>query len=449
MLSQSAGSILIKNANVVNEGQVVTRDVRIVGQLIDKIATEITALPTDTVIDAQGKFLLPGMIDDQVHFREPGLTHKGSILSESRAAVAGGITSYMEMPNVTPATTTIEALESKFAIAEANSLANYSFYLGASEDNLDEIKKLDPSKHCGIKVFMGASTGDLLVEAPQALDNIFLEAPSLIVTHCESTPVIQNNLQEYHRRGQVPTIHDHPLIRDTDACFASSSYAVDLAKRFNSQLHVLHITTEKELGLFAPGPIQGKNITAEACVHHLWFCKDDYSRLGNLIKCNPAIKNASDRDAIVNALHDGRIDIIATDHAPHTWDEKQVDYNKAPAGLPLVQHALLSLLDQVKHGNLSIAQVVEKTAHNPAIRYNIKQRGYIREGYYADLVLVDCESDTAVSHDNCLYQCGWTPFDGHTFSSKITSTWVNGTQVFDGVKPITSSLPSHRLAFDR
>ena len=442
-------SVLIKNASIVNEDKITESDLRIQGQYIDRIDTEIKATQSDKVIDANGQHLLPGMIDDQVHFREPGLTHKGTIASESRAAVAGGITSYMEMPNVSPATTTIGALEKKFVIASQNSAANYSFYLGATEDNLEQIKLLNPKEHCGVKVFMGASTGDLLVEHPQALDAIFRESPTLIVTHCESSPIIDENLEKLRRSGQVPTILDHPKIRDTKACFASSSYAVDLAKKYQSQLHVLHITTEKELDLFEAGAIENKNITAEACVHHLWFCDQDYPRLGNFIKCNPSIKSSNDRDALIQALHTNKIDIIATDHAPHTLEEKQQDYNDAPAGLPLVEHALLSLLDHVKHQRLSIEQVVEKISHNPAKRYAVIDRGFIREGYYADLVLVDMNQTTKVSNENTLYHCGWTPFDKHQFSSSIQSTWVNGQQVFNGKEVIMQRAPSKRLAFNR
>lgn len=440
---------LIKNARIVNEGTVIEADLRIVGQRIEKVEQGMTAQPADTIIEANGKYLVPGMIDDQVHFREPGLTHKGSIASESRAAVAGGITSYMEMPNVSPATTTVEALERKFDIASASSLANYSFYLGATEDNLEEIKRLDPKRHCGVKVFMGASTGDLLVEAPQALDAIFRDSPVLIVTHCESGPVIAQNKQRLLQHKSELTIEDHPLLRDDEACFASSSYAVELAKKHGSQLHVLHITTEKELALFESGPIANKKITAEACVHHLWFSHQDYATLGNQIKCNPAIKFPSDRDALVNALKTGQIDIIATDHAPHTWQEKQVAYEQAPAGLPLVQHALLTLFDQVKSGYLTMAQVVEKAAHNPAIRYAIKERGFIREGYFADLVLVDPQSTTRVSNENSLYHCGWSPFAGHTFSSQIQHTWVNGDLVYANQQINPSSNPAMRLSFNR
>ncbi len=442
-------TILIKHAQVVNEGQVIETDLRIKDQRIDKMDKEISASQQDSIVEANGQYLLPGMIDDQVHFREPGLTHKGTIASESRAAVAGGITSYMEMPNVNPATTSIHALEQKYAIASQCSVANYAFYLGATEDNLDQIKLLDPKIHCGVKIFMGASTGDLLVENPTALEAIFRESPVLIATHCESGPIINNNLKKMRGLGHEPTILDHPTIRDTEACFASSSYAVNLAKKYRSQLHVLHITTEKELSLFESGAIENKHITAEACVHHLWFSDQDYSRLGNLIKCNPAIKSSTDRDALIQALHTNQIDIIATDHAPHTLEEKQQDYNCAPAGLPLVEHALLSLLDHVKHQRLSIEQVVSKTAHNPALRYAVADRGFVREGYYADLVLVDMNQITQVSHKNTRYHCGWTPFDNHQFSSRIQSTWVNGQQLFNGQRVSDQLVTSQRLVFSR
>ena len=442
-------SQIIKNALVVNEGVIEAADVRIKGPFIDRIDADISVRDNDKVIDANGAWLLPGMIDDQVHFREPGLTHKGSIASESKAAVVGGITSYMEMPNVDPATTNAAALNAKFAIAERDSWANFSFYLGATEDNLDEIKRADPSRICGLKVFMGASTGNLLVEDHHALENIFRESPLLIVTHCESGKIIKHNQSAYLQRHQYADIHAHPIIRNDEACYASSAYAVSLAKKYQSQLHVLHITTAKELSLFGSGNIRNKHITAEACVHHLWFTDKDYSRLGNQIKCNPAIKSTSDRDALLAALNDGRLDIIATDHAPHTWSEKQVSYPQAPAGLPLVQHALPSLLDHVHCGRLSIEKVVEKTAHNPAIRYRVAQRGFIKEGYYADLVLASPKAVTRVSHDQCLYHCGWTPFDGVTFNGRILSTWVNGVRCFDG-EQITRSLPNAMpLVFDR
>ncbi|WP_061039143.1 dihydroorotase [Vibrio coralliirubri] len=452
---------LIKNARLVNEGIIAESDLLIINQRIERIANNIEPKPDDEIIDARGCYLLPGMIDDQVHFREPGLTNKGSIATESRAAVAGGITSYMEMPNVNPATTTIEALERKFDIAAQSSLANYSFYLGATEDNLEQIKQLDPKNHCGVKVFMGASTGNLLVEDSQALDAIFRDSPVLIVTHCESGPVIAQNQEKLRQEKAKFMIEDHPTLRDANACFTSSSYAVELAKKHNSQLHVLHITTEKELALFEAGPIQNKHITAEACVHHLWFSNQDYATLGNQIKCNPAIKYPSDRNALLAALNSGKIDIIATDHAPHTWEEKQVPYEQAPAGLPLVQHALLTLFDHVKSGRMTMTQVVEKTAHNPALRYAIRERGFIREGYYADLVLVDSQAPTLVSDKNSLYQCVWSPFSGHEFSAQIKHTWVNGARVYshpeafadqktqDNDKQSTQPTPAMRLSFER
>lgn len=439
---------LIKNAMLVNEGRELIADLRIKGERIDQIDTEISATNNDNIVEAAGCLLLPGMIDDQVHFREPGLTHKGTIASESRAAVAGGITSFMEMPNVKPATTSIEALERKFTIAQNHSVANYSFYLGATEANLDEIKKLDPNKHCGVKVFMGASTGDLLVEHPEALDCIFEQSPSLVVTHCESSPIISENYQRILRKKGKVDIYDHPAIRDEKACYASSSYAVNLAKKFGTQLHVLHITTEKELSLFETGAVVGKQITAEACVHHLWFNQKDYKEKGNLIKCNPSIKTSNDQKALFGALHSGQIDIIATDHAPHTWTEKQADYDNAPAGLPLVESALLSLLDHVSHGKLTLSQVVEKVAHNPALRYKISERGFLREGYFADLVLVDPQQFTLHTHENSRYQCAWTPFNFHTFSSKILSTWVNGYQAFDGRAIFDNKDQAKRLTFN-
>jgi len=447
-------STLIKNALIVNEGKIIESDLRIKNHRIEKIANNLSSLPNEDIYEAKGSYLLPGMIDDQVHFREPGLTHKGSIATESRAAVAGGITSFMEMPNVSPATTTIKALENKFEIAANSSLANYSFYLGATEDNLEQIKLLDPKSHCGLKVFMGASTGDLLVEHPEALEAIFREAPTLIVTHCENGEVMKTNRGNLLKSKEKLTIDDHPIVRDTEACYASSSYAVGLAKKYSSQLQVLHITTAKELSLFEPGPVAGKKITAEACVHHLWFHDKDYARLGNFIKCNPAIKTQYDRDGIIQALNTGQIDIIATDHAPHTLDEKQSDYESAPAGLPLVQHALPSLMDHVKSGRLSITQVVEKTSHNPAIRYGVSERGFIREGYYADLVLIDPNSTTTVSDQNILYKCGWSPFTGHTFNSTIKNTWVNGQLVYNGQNILDSVFsgndsPAMRLVFNR
>lgn len=422
---------VIKNATIVNEGKVFTGDVAINNQIIEQIDSDITVQSNDTVIDAEGLLLLPGMIDDQVHFREPGLTHKGNIASESRAAVAGGITSYMEMPNVKPSTTTIDAISEKHAIAAKHSFANYSFYLGATPDNLDQIKAVDSSWVCGVKVFMGASTGDLLVEHPKALEDIFKECPTLIATHCEKGDVIEANLKRIKQQKTQFTPMDHPVIRDVEACYQSSSYAVDLAKKYGSDLHVLHLTTAKEMSLFTAGPVAGKKITAEACVHHLWFDESDYEQLGNLIKCNPAIKSAEDRQALIKAINEQRIDIIATDHAPHTWQEKQVDFEQAPAGLPLVQHALLSVLEHVHNGVFELAQVVEKVAHNVAIRYGIERRGFISEGYFADLVLVSPNKTHQVTHDNSLYLCGWSPFNGVTFHYDIAATFVNGEKVFD------------------
>lgn len=440
--------LLIKNARIVNERSITYADVKIKNQRIDKIAPDISAQPYQTVIDLDGDWLLPGMIDDQVHFREPGLTHKGSIFTESRAAAVGGITSFMEMPNVKPSTTTIDALRAKHDIASRDAFGNYSFYLGATPDNIEEIKRVDPSWVCGVKVFMGASTGDLLVEHPEALERIFRDCPSLIVTHCENGAVIAQNLEKLKQSRSSFNIHDHPIIRDHEACYASSSYAVDLAKRYNSQLHVLHLTTEKEMSLFEPGPVVGKSITAEACVHHLWFSDEDYGSLGNLIKCNPAIKQATDREALFKALNEGRIDIIATDHAPHTFEEKQADFMQAPAGLPLVQDALLSVLEHTKIQRLSMLDVVEKVSHNPAIRYAIKDRGFVREGYYADLVAVSDREQTTASDSQSRYKCGWTPFHGVTFSHKIKATIVNGHIVYDGFT-LSSTSPSMALEFNR
>lgn len=440
---------LIKHATLVNEGKLYVSDLRIENQYIAEIGPDLSARPNETVIDAQGMWLMPGMIDDQVHFREPGLTHKGSIASESAAAAAGGITSFMEMPNVSPSTTTRQALADKQAIAQRDSVANYAFYLGATPDNLDEIKAVDPRQVCGVKVFMGASTGDLLVEHPAALDAIFRECPTLIATHCEQGSVIQQNNARIEQQYGTPQIIHHPMIRDDEACYQSSSYAVALAKKYRTQLHVLHLTTAKELSLFSTAPLAEKHITAEACVHHLWFNEQDYPALGNLIKCNPAIKAESDRLALLKALHDGRIDIIATDHAPHTWQEKNVPYPQAPAGLPLVEHALLTLMEQVKRGAMTLEQVVEKTAHNVATRFAIDKRGFLREGYFADLVLVDPNHATHVQHEQTRYLCKWSPFHGTTFSHQIRATFVNGAMVFDGDKVNTEHNAAQALRFNR
>ncbi len=420
---------LILNATLVNEGRAWVADMLLQNNRIARIAADLQALPADLVIDARGLHLLPGMIDDQVHFREPGLTHKGSIATESASAVAGGITSFMDMPNVQPPTLDRSALAAKFAIAAQSSWGNYSFYLGASHDNLAEIQAVDRKNVCGVKVFMGASTGDLLVDNPQALDNIFRECPILIATHCEDSRVIAANLARYQQHYGVALSADfHPLIRDEVACYASSSYAVALAKQHRSQLHVLHLTTAKELALFSDLPLADKHITAEVCVHHLRYSADDYARLGNLLKCNPAVKSQADRAALRAALRDGRLDMIATDHAPHSWQEKSLPFAQAPAGLPLVQHALLSLLDLVQQGELSLTQLVEKTAHAPAQRFGIAERGFLREGYYADLVLLDLAQTTEVRPSEVLYHCQWSPLVGETLPGRICSTFVNGAR---------------------
>jgi len=444
-------SWLITNARMVNEGTIQEVDVRIRGEWIERIDASIQPVVGEQVMNAEGKFLMPGMIDDQVHFREPGLTTKGTIFSESRAAVAGGITSYMEMPNVNPATTTIERLEQKFDLASQKSLANYSFYMGASNDNLEQIRRLNPERICGVKVFMGASTGNLLVDDDTALEGVFRESPVLIVTHCEDNARIQANTRKLTeaRPPEAFVAADHPVLRDDEACFLSSSKAVELARRYQSQLHVLHITTAKELSLFRAGDVASKSITAEACVHHLWFSDQDYATRQNLIKCNPAVKSAADRQALLEAVNSDVIDVIATDHAPHTLQEKQQAYIQAPAGLPLVQHALLSLFDQVKRGHMSVETLVRKVAHNPAIRYEIDLRGFIREGYYADLVLVDPKGLTPATHASSLYKCGWTPFDGHTFQSAISATFVNGTLMYDGKQVMDSHRPARALTFHR
>ncbi|KZZ45773.1 dihydroorotase [Thalassolituus sp. HI0120] len=459
-MQTTASAILIKHATLVNEGVIKEQDVRITNQRIELIADHISAAPDDTIIDASGLYLLPGMIDDQVHFREPGMPGKGTIRSESRAAVAGGITSYMEMPNVIPATTNQAALQQKLDIASQNSLANYSFYLGATNDNIEDIKKIDPTQVCGVKAFMGASTGSLLVDDPKALENVFRYSPVLIATHCEDNATVQANSQKLELDlppEQWQPIH-HPQIRDHEACYRSSSLAVSLAKKHEADLHVLHLTTAKEMALFSAGPLidkngQRKKITAEACVHHLWFSDKDYARLGNKIKCNPAIKSEQDRQTLLKAINDDVIDIIATDHAPHTLEEKQQPFYKAPAGLPLVQHALLTLLDQYHRGVFSLEKVVEKVCHNPAIRYQVKDRGFIREGYFADLVLVDLDGQTTVEQTSLRYLCQWSPFSGHTFSASIRSTFVNGKEVYsngDITEPfIAGTSPALPLVFQR
>jgi dihydroorotase len=420
--------LLIKNARLVNEGQITDGDLLIRDGRIARIDTSISASENTRVMDAAGAFLLPGMIDDQVHFREPGLTHKAGIWSESRAAVAGGITSFMEMPNTVPPTVTLDALEDKYTIAAEKSLANYAFYLGATNDNLDVIRSLPPGAACGVKIFMGASTGNMLVDNEKTLAGIFRDAPTLIATHCESTPMIKQNLKiAMEKYGRNIPVTEHPLIRSAEACYESTKTAIELARQYDAQLHVLHLSTAKEMDLFEPGPIEGKHISAEVCVHFLHFNSDDYARLGNRIKCNPAIKSPADQEALIKALKDGRLDIIATDHAPHTAEEKaSKDYLTAPAGLPLVQDALLAVLELYHDDVLSLPQIALKTAHNVAIRFGVQERGFLREGYWADLVLVDSHDSTRVTQENVLSKCGWSPFEGATFRSRIVSTLVNG-----------------------
>jgi dihydroorotase len=419
---------LITNARLVNEGRISENDLLIRDGRIDRIGSSLPVDGNTEVIDAAGAWLLPGMIDDQVHFREPGLTHKGGIRSESRAAVAGGITSFMEMPNTLPPTVTLEALDDKYAVAAEKSLANYAFYLGATNDNLDVIRALPPGQAAGVKIFMGASTGNMLVDDEDTLAGIFRESPVLIATHCESTPLIQANLEAaMEKYGRDIPVTEHPGIRSVEACYRSTCTAIELARRYEAPLHVLHLSTAKEMDLFEPGPMAGKLITGEACVHFLHFDSDDYPERGNHIKCNPAIKTPADRRALIEALKAGRLDIIATDHAPHTLEEKNTsDYLKAPSGLPLVQDALLSVLELYHDGVIAIEDIVLRTAHNVADRFGVIDRGYLREGYWADLVLVDTDRKTPVTRDRVLSQCGWSPFEGETFRSRIVSTLVNG-----------------------
>jgi len=444
----SDASLLIVNAVVVSDGTSRESDVLIKRGRIEQIAPAINADNVDEIIDANGRYLLPGMIDDQVHFREPGLTQKGDIATESAAAVAGGITSYMEMPNVSPPTTTRKALQEKYNRAAGRSVANYSFYLGATNSNIDEITALKPGEACGVKAFMGASTGDMLVDDEQALHKLFGRSPLLIATHCEDTPTIKANEQAAREKygDQIP-MAEHPRIRSGEACYKSSSLAVELAREHAARLHVLHLTTARELELFEAGPLADKKITAEACVHHMLLDDSDYERLGALIKCNPAIKTASDREALVQAVADDRIDVIATDHAPHLLEEKESDnYFKTPAGLPLVQHALIMALEHVHAGRMSIETIVRKVSHAPADLFGVSERGYVREGYWADLVLVDMQNATQVERDNVLYKCGWSPFEGTSFGSRVLATLVNGTVVCnDGL--LTGDVPGERLEF--
>ena len=428
---------LLKNGRLVNEGQQVIADVLIEGSFIKKIASSISD-PTATVIDLDGKLLIPGMIDDQVHFREPGLTHKGNVFTESRAAVAGGITSFMEMPNTNPTATTQALLADKYAIAAKSSPANYSFFMGATNDNLEEVLKTNPKMVCGVKVFMGSSTGNMLVDNEKTLTGIFSQCPLLIATHCEDEATVRKNLAEYQAKyGDSMEMKYHPEIRNTEACYLSSSMAVELAKKYDTRLHVLHISTAKELSLFRNDiPLTEKRITAEACIHHLWFSDADYAEKGSFIKWNPAVKTQADQDALWVALNDNRIDILATDHAPHTIEEKSGSYFTAPSGGPLVQHAVLAILEKVKQGKITIERAVEKMSHAPAQCFKLEHRGYLREGYYADLVVVDEKKETTVTKESLLYKCGWSPFEGFTFSHAIDSTFVNGQLVYHQNKVI-------------
>jgi len=441
-------SVLIKGATVVNEGKQEVTDVLVKNGRIEKIGTEIQPDADCREINAEGLYLLPGVIDDQVHFREPGLTHKANIASEARAAVAGGTTSFMEMPNTVPAALTQELLEDKYTIAASSSVANYSFFMGVANDNADEVLKTNAKKKdiCGIKIFMGSSTGNMLVDNYLTLNKLFSESELLIATHCEDERVVKANKEKYPNADHASF---HPLIRDVEACFESSFSAVQLAKQHNTRLHILHISTAKELQLFTNMlPLEDKRITSEVCVHHLHFTADDYTQFGNLIKCNPAIKAPENKAALWEALLDDRLDIIATDHAPHTWEEKQQPYAQAPAGVPLVQHSLLLMLQYVKQGKISIEKVVEKMSHTPAICFQIAERGYIREGYWADLVLVDMNNPYTVTKDNILYKCGWSPFEGHSFPATVKYTLVSGQIAYEN-GTINDSVRGQRLRFDR
>jgi dihydroorotase len=419
---------LIKAGIIVNEGKQFVGDVLVLNGRIEKIAARIDLPNGVTEINAEGKYVLPGCIDDQVHFREPGLTHKGTIFTESRAAVAGGITSFMEMPNTVPNALTQELLEDKYQIAAETSLANYSFFMGASNDNLEEVLKTNHQNICGIKIFMGSSTGNMLVDKEAVLESLFSRVSMLIATHCEDELTVRTNMARFKEQyGEEIPIEAHPLIRSEEACFLSSSLAVSLAKKHQSRLHILHISTERETHLFENTlPLEKKHITAEACIHHLWFSDQDYAEKGNFIKWNPAVKTAADREGIWKAVLDNRIDVIATDHAPHTLEEKAHSYMNAPSGGPLVQHALIAMFEKVQEGRITIERVVEKMAHAPAILFRIKDRGFIREGYHADIVIVDPNRKTAVSKENCLSKCAWSPFEGHTFSHAIDRTFING-----------------------
>ena len=423
---------LLKNAKIVNEGKVTEGDVLIKNGRIEKVADSMATNERTREIDLKGKFLFPGVIDDQVHFREPGLTHKANIYTEAKAAVAGGVTSFMEMPNTVPNALTQELLEDKYQIARQTSLANYSFYMGASNENLEEVLRTDKQKICGVKIFMGSSTGNMLVDNETVLNRLFSNVDHLIATHCEDEATIRANTQIFKEKyGEDMPIKYHPAIRNEEACYKSASMAVGLAKKHGTRLHILHISTAKECGLFEVVPLEKKKITAEACVHHMWFDDSDYEGKGTLIKWNPAVKTENDRKSILQAVLDGRIDVIATDHAPHTTEEKSNGYFSAPSGGPLIQHSLVAMLDFYHEGKVSLEQIAEKMCHNPAILFRVEARGYIREGYHADLVVADLDAEWKVSKENVIAKCGWSPFEGHTFKSKVTHTFVNGNLVYE------------------
>jgi dihydroorotase len=441
---------VLKNASIVNEGKITVSDIRISEGRITKIASDITPGAGDVIMDLSGKHVFPGMIDDQVHFREPGLTHKATIASEARAAVAGGVTSFMEMPNTVPNALTQELLADKYAIAAAGSLANYSFFMGAGNDNLEEVLKTNSRDVCGIKIFMGSSTGNMLVDNTQTLEKLFSSCEMLIATHCEDEPTVRARTALFKEKyPENAPAYIHPLVRNEEACYLSSSMAVDLAKKNNTRLHILHISTEEELALFETGKaVKDKKITAEVCVHHLWFDAAQYDTLGNQIKCNPAIKDARHKTALRKALISGELDIIATDHAPHTWEEKSQEFWKSPSGLPLVQHPLLLMIDLAKEGHISLELIAEKTAHAVADCFQIEERGYIREGYWADLAIVDLNKPQTVSKENVLYQCGWSPLEGHTLSASVEHTFVSGHLAYSKGS-FNEAVKGKRLLFNR
>tara|TARA_B110001454_G_C12701962_1_gene426951 strand:- start:664 stop:2004 length:1341 start_codon:yes stop_codon:yes gene_type:complete len=443
-------STLIKNARIVNENNIFLGDVLIENEIIKEISTEIKATENVEIIDAEGKFLIPGFIDDQVHFREPGLTHKANIATESRAAVAGGITTFIEMPNTVPQATTQDLLEDKFTIAANDSYANYSFMFGGTNDNLEELLKTDPKKVAGIKLFLGSSTGNMLVDNEAVLEKIFSSTKMIISVHCEDEATIRKNTQEFvDKYGDDIPLKYHPIIRSEEACYLSSSKAIELAKKTGARLHIFHVSTAKETELFRNDiPLEDKQITAEVCIHHLWFSDKDYAEKGTHIKWNPAVKTEKDRLGLWEALLDDRIDVLATDHAPHTLEEKTNAYTKAPSGGPLVQHAVTAILEKVKEGVISIEKAVEKMSHNPAKLFQIEKRGFIKEGYFADLVLIDTNKPQTVSKDNILYKCGWSPFEGVTFSSTITQTFINGNLIYNnGV--FNDKIKGKRITFNR